>query len=281
MKLGLVTCEAYPLLPDNEQFMLKELPKVGIQAFPVVWSGQQDWKNFDALLIRSVWDYHKRHQEFIDWLNHIKSAGIPTQNSVDLVLNNVDKTYLKQLEKQGVSIVPTEILTETSIDEIEKKMNQHNWNQAVLKPTISATAYHTSLIDQTIKLEQLEIRPDLSYLLQPFIPEIEHGEHSLVFFNGKFSHAVIKKPKPNDFRVQSDFGGSFSLTEVSANVIDQAKQIIATLKEIPLYARVDGVIIDDQFMLMELELIEPELFLLNPELRNGFIQTVRKAFQSL
>ncbi|MEM9388880.1 MAG: hypothetical protein AAF149_13490 [Bacteroidota bacterium] len=278
MKIGIVTCEAYPNLSESDQFLLKDLTQYNVKAKPMVWSSEADWTEFDALLIRSVWDYHKRYYEFVSWLHHIKQAGIPTQNSIELMMKNSDKTYLKSLEQSGISIVPTEILSTNTTEEIGKKMDRYGWNKAVLKPTISATAYHTHLISSTSDLDNLRMRYDLNYLLQPYMPEIEKGEHSLVFLNGEFSHAVLKKPKPNDFRVQSDFGGSYQLVEVDPEIVKQAKKVVSLQPELPLYARVDGLVLNDQFLLMEIELIEPELFLLNLQLKDLFIHETLKVF---
>ncbi|MEM7109464.1 MAG: hypothetical protein AAF519_14660 [Bacteroidota bacterium] len=274
VRVGVVTCSEYPKLCPSEQFLIHELAKIGHQPVPVVWSSSQDWSKFNLLLIRSVWDYHKRYPEFMEWLHLIKRLSVNTQNSVDIILKNSDKRYLKELEKSGFAIVPTELLDTNDTSEILEKMDSQGWDRAVVKPTVSATAYQTFLIREKADLRKVDLKNDQSYLLQVFMPEIYKGEYSFIFFNGNFSHAVIKKPKDNDFRVQSDFGGSFQLVRIKDEVVTQAERIIGSLPEIPLYARVDGLIFQDKFILMELELIEPELFLLSDELRTRFVKSI-------
>lgn len=210
----------------------------------------------------------------MEWLHLIKRLSVNTQNSVDIILKNSDKRYLKELEKSGFAIVPTELLDTNDTSEILEKMDSQGWDRAVVKPTVSATAYQTFLIREKADLRKVDLKNDQSYLLQVFMPEIYKGEYSFIFFNGNFSHAVIKKPKDNDFRVQSDFGGSFQLVRIKDEVVTQAERIIGSLPEIPLYARVDGLIFQDKFILMELELIEPELFLLSDELRTRFVKSI-------
>ncbi|MEM8567950.1 MAG: hypothetical protein AAGF85_15920 [Bacteroidota bacterium] len=275
MKLGLVTCAEYPQLPKNEEFLLSRLAKSGVQTLPVVWSKKQNWSKFDALVIRSVWDYHKRPEEFTEWLLEIKTQNVAVFNSVDLIIKNMDKRYLLELKNKKIPIVPTEVLQRNTPVEIDRKMSLNHWESVVVKPTISATAFQTHLIRNKAHLQELQLQSDLTYLIQPYIPQIQKGEYSLIFFNGKFSHSVLKKPKPNEFKVQSDFGGSFERIRVADDIIAQARMAIRTLDETPLYARVDGLVINGKFILMELELIEPELFLLTEELERRFIKSIQ------
>jgi glutathione synthase/RimK-type ligase-like ATP-grasp enzyme len=136
----------------------------------------------------------------------------------------------------------------------------------VVKPAISATAFmtfQTSPAQAEADQNKLDaILKNSGALVQEFMPEIiMHGEWSLVFFAGEYSHAVVKQPQAGDFRVQTDFGGSYRAAIAPPEFIAQAQALLRLVDQHLLYARVDGIEREGQFILMELELIEPSLFL--------------------
>jgi glutathione synthase/RimK-type ligase-like ATP-grasp enzyme len=139
------------------------------------------------------------------------------------------------------------------------------WEKIVIKPAFSAGSYLTKLIDQS-ELESIqeafkEHFETKDFLLQEFRPEIKKlGEISFIFFNGKFSHAVNKKPVENDFRVQIQYGGKYTLVQPNADLLRQAELVVSKIPEKLLYARVDGIVIKNKLHLMEIELIEPDLY---------------------
>ena len=135
----------------------------------------------------------------------------------------------------------------------------------VIKPCVSAGAKNTIMVNRkniSAKSKGIEnLLTEEDYLLQPFVKEISGGEWSYLFFNGQCSHCILKTPKQGDFRVQHHLGGSISYLEPKTKHIEQATAYVKSFAERTLYTRVDGVLINDNFQLMELELIEPYLFL--------------------
>ncbi|MEY4925600.1 MAG: Cycloserine biosynthesis protein DcsG, partial [Bacteroidota bacterium] len=154
------------------------------------------------------------------------------------------------------------------------------WEKAVLKPAISGGSYRTTLFDREnwpqIEADYLEFAQENDLLLQCFLPEIlSAGEISLIYFNRKFSHAVVKTPKEGDFRIQSQFGGHYAIYNPDAELLQTAGKIIACFEGELLYARIDGVLHDNQFLLMEVEQIEPDLyFYLHESAKNTFVEAI-------
>jgi glutathione synthase/RimK-type ligase-like ATP-grasp enzyme len=231
MLIALVTWSGLPELADDDRLLLDHLP-----ARAVVWDDASiDWTAFDAIVIRSTWDYHTRIDEFRAWIDRLDACGAKLWNPPALLRWNTHKRYLIDLAARGVNVVPTLLAS-----------------RVVIKPAVSATAYRTSVLDPF----------DQEMLVQPFIDEVvTAGEWSLIFFRGAFSHAVIKRARSGDFRVQHDFGGTWEPAQPDAALIEQAQEILQTIEEPWLYARVDGVVRDGRLLLMELEMTEPSLFL--------------------
>jgi glutathione synthase/RimK-type ligase-like ATP-grasp enzyme len=264
--IALATSSKYPNLTDDDRFLLGPLVDRGIQAEPAVWNDpSHDWSSNGAVVIRSCWDYHFRPEGFLRWIADLEAANIPIFNRAPLIRWNADKTYLRDLEARNIAIVPTFWAEDNGAIRLEDKLREFDWPKAVVKPRISATAYRTQLVTAADAAVAQPLFDDLrrgpGVMLQKFMDSIaSEGEWSVIFFDGAFSHAVLKKPKPGDFRVQSDFGGSAQLTEPPEHVLSSATQAVEAVAP-TLYARVDGVVDEGKFRLMELELIEPALFL--------------------
>jgi glutathione synthase/RimK-type ligase-like ATP-grasp enzyme len=240
----------------------------GAAAEAAVWSDDDViWETFDAVIVRSCWDYHLRITEFRAWLERLDASRIPTWNSPDLMLWNSDKRYLLDLAARGVATIPTTIVPrEATLDAIVSLVADAAWTRVVLKPAISASGFETHAIDvpfdQPARETVARVVARGAALIQPFAAEIPRdGELSLVFIDAGFSHAAIKRAAAGDFRVQTEHGGRVDSIEPNASIVEQASRALAALPEIPLYARVDGIVRDGAFLLMELELIEPNLFL--------------------
>ena len=263
--IALITYSEIPLLTEDDQLVFAELLKSGYNIIPVIWDDPDiDWKAFDLLVIRSCWDYHLKYKQFISWLTYIKKINIPVLNNPGLIKWNARKNYLQKLYSNGIEIVDTSWIGEFSADYILKIMNQKNWTRAVLKPQISASAYNTVLLDrQNIKKQIRQLDSNIKFwMLQEFIPEIaENGELSLIYFAGRFSHAVNKIPGKADFRSQPEFGSQIITHRPGTGLLAQTDKIFSFFNDYILYARVDGFIRKSRFILMELELIEPFLFL--------------------
>ena len=282
MKLAILTCERLPELLPSDKPLISMLAKKGIQATPAIWNDKTiDWKGFDALLFRNTWDYYLLETEFNHWLSQIQSSGIKTLNPIETIQKNKHKFYLSELEAIGIKIIPTRFINQTN------KLNlsvilPSNWEKAVVKPAFSAGSYLTEVFDREnvneISKKYAPIAQTKELLLQEFIPEVEtHGETSFIFFDKKFSHAVNKKPVKGDFRVQVQYGGEYTLVNPEKNILNTVEGIISTYHEPLVYARVDGIIIDGAFYLMEVELIEPDLyFSIKPSALTTFASAIAK-----
>jgi glutathione synthase/RimK-type ligase-like ATP-grasp enzyme len=264
MKIALLTCKNWPNAFEKEQALATEISK-NIDVDVVVWNDPSvNWASYDYLVFRTVWDYFEHPIEFTAWLETLEKLKIRTFNPLPIIKRNLHKFYLQDLERQGVDIIPTVFIPKnTDLDLSFLKVKK--WEKAVIKPAISAGSYWTTLFSQaeitTVEAQYKELALERDLLVQPFMPEIQTmGEVSLLFFQGKFSHSVLKKPKKGDFRIQSQFGGQYQTYEPDVSVIETAAHIIKTFGGDLLYARVDGILKNGKFLLMELELIEPDLY---------------------
>jgi glutathione synthase/RimK-type ligase-like ATP-grasp enzyme len=270
MQIALATSKDWPDLTPDDRTLLRPLANRGFKVEPAVWSDPDyPWQDCDAVVIRSCWDYHLRSEEFLRWIAFLESSGCKVWNPPALIRWNADKSYLRSLENQGIPIVPTLWCETGGSLSLADALRDKGWDKAVVKPRISATAHRTQLIEAKNAaagqglFEELRAGPGV--MVQEFMGDIlSEGEWSLMFFGGDFSHAVLKTSKPGDFRVQSDFGGKSHAADPPAHVLEYAVRAVQTV-EPTLYARVDGVVdrvrTQDQFRIMELELIEPALFL--------------------
>jgi glutathione synthase/RimK-type ligase-like ATP-grasp enzyme len=266
-RVALATYAAAPQLAPDDQLLVPALAARGIDAAPAVWSDASiDWSSFAAIVIRSCWDYHRRYAEFMRWLDALDARGCRVWNSTTTVRWNSNKRYLVDLAGRGVPTVPTRIGAGASARAVAEVAGAEGWTRFVVKPAVSASAYETHAIalplgdDDRRSIDRVAAQGDV--LVQPFLDEVTtDGELSLIFFDGAFSHAAIKRSRPGDFRVQTEHGGTVAPIDVMPAIVSQARRSIEALDEPPLYARVDGVGDDRSFRLMELELIEPHVFL--------------------
>jgi glutathione synthase/RimK-type ligase-like ATP-grasp enzyme len=265
--LAFATCRTWMDLSDDDRLVTNALRGHGASVRAVIWDAPDvDWSRFDAVVIRSTWDYHLAPDQFASWVRRFEQAGPRLWNPPEVVLQNMHKSYLTSLAAKDVQTVPSVHLPRGTEVSLQTLVLDHGWEDVVIKPAISAAAYETwrtSLpmtgTDQGKFAEQIE-RRDL--LIQPYIPEIaSKGEWSLVFLGGSFSHAVLKRPSSGDFRVQREFGGTFVPACPPPALIDQATSILSMIDQELLYARLDAIERDGRLILMELELIEPFLFL--------------------
>jgi len=238
----------------------------GCRASGVVWSDPTvDWNQFDAAIIRSTWDYLDDPEYFLSVLQTIENSSCRLFNDRTTISWNINKRYLLDLAGKGIPVVPTEIIS-GGICAGLKSHSAMGSRTLVLKPLIGLGADRVIRIgieDLDSKLIEISTdHPDQENLLQPFVESVTtEGELSFIYFNSRFSHAVVKQPKPGDFRSQSHYGASIRLIEPSKIDLDQANMVMEKLHPMtPLYARVDMVRIDGLLHVMELELIEPFLF---------------------
>jgi glutathione synthase/RimK-type ligase-like ATP-grasp enzyme len=265
MKIAILTCEKLPDLNKNDQLLIPELAKHNILATSQIWSDYAtDWTQFDYLIFRNTWDYFERETEFNNWLLHIQNLGVKTLNPIEVIQQNKHKFYLKNIQNSGNTIIPTVFIDKTN-DLNLKDLIPNDWKKAVIKPAFSGASYQTEVFDcddfEAINKIYKPISQEKELLLQKFMPEIQTlGETSFIFFNKKFSHSINKKPVDGDFRVQSQFGGIYTAFQPEKQLIDEAQKIVNTFETNLLYARIDGIVIDNQLHLMEIECIEPDLY---------------------
>jgi glutathione synthase/RimK-type ligase-like ATP-grasp enzyme len=234
MRIGLATSEELPGLDPDDAPLLEAL---GGDAEPAIWSDPDvDWSSYDAVLIRSVWDYFVRHEEFLAWVDRVP---VPMWNPADTIRWNSEKTYLRELEAAGVRTIPTAWDGEVP------------WDDAILKPTVAGGSLG---LRRAGKGEVVEP----GWMAQPFLPDIvSAGELSMVFYDGEFSHAIRKTPAEGDIRVQPEYGGRVEAVDPSAEELAIGQRVLAAAGRDLLYGRVDLV---GDGLLIELEAIEPRFF---------------------
>jgi glutathione synthase/RimK-type ligase-like ATP-grasp enzyme len=265
--VALATYAGAPELAPDDRLLAAALDRAGIRPMPAVWSDASvNWKAFDAVVIRSCWDYHRRHDEFMAWLDHLDADAGRVWNPTSVLRWNSDKRYLVELAGRGVATVPTRIVERGPRHRVAEVARAEGWTRFIVKPVVSASAYETHALTEPLDAgDQAAIERVITQgaaLVQPFLEEVTaDGELSLIFFDGVFSHAAIKRSRHGDFRVQVEHGGTVSPIDVAPAVVAQARRSLDTLDELPLYARVDGIGDEHSFRLMELELIEPNVFL--------------------
>jgi len=266
-RIALATQAALPDLCADDRLLIPALAAHGVHASAAVWSDPSvDWTTFDAVVIRSCWDYHLRHDEFLAWVAQLKRAGVALWNPPVVIRWNAEKGYLRELGGQGVRIVPTRWIECGSATSLHDVLRDAGWNAAVVKPAISASAHETWRTSRDAAArDEARFRALVErgrVLVQPFMETVvATGEWSLVFIGGEFSHAMLKRARRGDFRVQSEHGGSASRGDPGVHVVEQARRALHAGASSSLYARVDGCVVDGEFVLMELELIEPLLYL--------------------
>ncbi|HSA54530.1 MAG TPA: hypothetical protein VLE53_02450 [Gemmatimonadaceae bacterium] len=275
-RIALATAEHLPDLTTDDQHLLLALRARGVRAEPLVW--QDTGVDLpDAVIIRSCWDYHLRVEEFFDWVDRLDRAGVTVLNPPSLLSWNAHKRYLDGLS--AVVSVPARIWLARGGEEGDPVLPAE-WERAVFKPAISASAHETWLAElplgdaQRTRLRDQRARSDV--MAQRFVNEIlTAGELSFVFIDGQYSHAVGKRPAAGDFRVQAEHGGSAELAHPRSSEIRTAAAVVAAAPAIPLYARVDAVVTPAAFQLMELELIDPQLFFIEAaQPLDGFVEAI-------
>jgi glutathione synthase/RimK-type ligase-like ATP-grasp enzyme len=283
-RIAFATCNAQPDLFEEERELLPRLRARGVEAQAVSWTAPGvDWKAFDLVVVRSTWDYFERVTEFRGWLTRLDDAGVRLQNPVPVVRWNMDKLYLLDLAEQGVRIPPTQFVRPGESFQLAEILAKYGWTDAVVKPLISGGAFRTERVNASnaaaLQGHLAALSSTTGAMVQPFLPEITgEGEWSLFFFGGAFSHAVLKTVAGGDYRVQPQFGGRAAPVTPPPELIATAQKITTLAPEPLLYARVDGVRRGDRFLLMELEAIEPYLFLATaPAAMDRYLDVVLEA----
>ena len=250
----------------DDRLLADALRARGVSSARVDWADPSvDWNTFGALVFRSTWDYYDRQAEFAAWL----AAVSPTTrliNDAATVRWNLDKHYLADLAAAGVPTVPTRFLERGSNADLGRVLAAEGWREGVVKPAVSGGARHTYRFDagsaDEVAGRVARVLEEEAFLVQPFVPDVvAHGEDTLVVIDGRFTHALTKRARPGDFRVQDDHGGTVHPCTPSEEQIRLATAAMAVRRG-TAYGRVDMVRLPDgRYGVMELELIEPELWL--------------------
>lgn len=251
---------------DDEHAILP-LADLGWQVSTVSWrQTDRPWSDFDAVVIRSTWDYWYDVAAFLDALARI-DRQTRLANPLDLVHWNLAKTYMRDLQQMGIGIVPTLFATSLRADFLAHYQRELGVREIVVKPVVGANgedAYRVRADDTPQRLAAMAARfCKRDCMIQPFMPNIlGEGEFSLFFFGGAYSHAILKKPAESEFRSQEEHGAAILSVVPPENLLKRARQAIDTILPAPLYARIDFIRdAQDDFLVMELEMIEPSMYL--------------------
>jgi hypothetical protein len=264
---------------ENED-LLPFLQHKGLDIVAEVWDDPEvNWAKYDIALLKTPWDYHEKFEQFNLWLDKIQSLKVHLLNDYEMVRWNMDKHYLSEVAEAGFDIIPSIFIKKGWNDDLKPFFEQLGADQLIIKPCISGGSKNTLILDKSIadenKSQVVELVSGADFILQPLMPQIQEGEWSFIFFNGIYSHTIIKKPKAGDFRVQQIFGGTIEEAFPEQAYIDIAGTLASTFAPNSLYARVDGLMVNGKFMLLDLELIEPFLYLSYHE------QAVERYYQAL
>lgn len=268
-RLAMATQRDWPALCPDDAPLVPLLRDRGIEATPVCWDDPDtDWQKYDAVLIRSVWDYHIRFDEFLGWFNLLDRLRIPCWNPTSLCRWNARKTYLRDMAGKGVRTVPTHWIGQQERIDLRHLMGEKYWEEVVIKPVISASGDRTHRVSSSEIAAGQKVADDLSLLgetmIQPFVKDVlGPGEWSLIYLGGRYSHAVRKRAAQGEFRVQEEHGGETIALTPPPVLIRSADNIARQIPFDWLYARIDGFEEADtgEFILAELEALEPLLFL--------------------
>lgn len=284
MKIAFVgyrgTAQFSPIEEENI-LLLEYLQAKGLQIQKEVWDDPSvDWKQYELVVLKAPWDYFDKYERFLQWLDQLEQLKVPMLNSSATIRWNSDKHYLQEIAATGLPVIPFEMIEKGEKPSLSDYFKHFKSERLIVKPAVSGGAKNTFSFTReevpALTLTLHDLLKQEAFLVQPFIPEIqEEGEWSFVFFNGQFSHCLLKKAKSGDFRVQHVHGGSVHPQEPPAALLEQARRYVTFFAKDCLYARVDGVQLKGIFSLMELELIEPYLYL------SGCPQSYENYFQGL
>lgn len=254
-----------------DNLLIQPFSQHGVHVDVISWHVTDiDWSQYDAVIVRSTWDYQEHADAFIDKLIEITKHDTVLINPLSLMQWNISKRYLQILQTQGITIIPSVFFDSVAISDIYAQFAYFDTQEIIIKPLISANSDNTFRLDHTNLMAQAgplsNIFSTTPCVIQPFLDSvINEGEYSLFYFNGEYSHTIRKVPKSGDFRVQEEHGGELITVIPDERQLSAAAKVLAALPEKSLYARVDLIRNpraqkDDIWQLMEVELIEPSLY---------------------
>ncbi len=274
MNITILTCAEMPDMLPYDMEVIDLLRNKGVKVELIIWeellkTDRISFESHDLVLIRTIWDYYKKVDKFNRLLDKLEDSNVTVLNPIDIVRWNMDKKYLLQLQNEGYDIIPT-IFNFGEKDSFSKAIAK-GWKKMILKPMISAGSYHTFVIEshEYSKFNNYIAKyyMDRPYMLQEFIPEIASGEISTITLssphslNSNYSYSITKVPKNGDYRVQFDYGGVYHVSGVDPEIQKISELITRRFEGRLLYQRLDGLWRNGKFLIMEIELIEPDLYL--------------------
>ena len=266
--IAFATFREVPALQPDDAPIARELERLGAEVRPLPWNGSfEPFAACDLVAVRSTWDYAETPQDFLAWLQQLERAQIETTNPPSVMRWNACKDYLLDLGARGAPLAPTRKVAPDAAA-IRAAMLELGLDEAVVKPVFGAGASGLSVVRVADAAGLAAAADALQYdgLLQPLVPEIRTvGEASLTFIGAEFSHAAIKRAAPGSILIHAEHGGSTAPFTPTEEQLDVAREVLGMLPEPVDYARVDLVPTAAGPVLMEVELIEPELFVLHGE----------------
>lgn len=272
--------DSHELWPKVLARLQRALSVEGIESVALPWTDYIEdasgLKGYAQVLPLLVWGYHQHTQRWFKACETWAREGVAISNPAKVLAWNTDKQYLLELAEHGVAIPATLCKEALDADDILDMFDQTGADELIIKPAVSAGAWHTRRVRRGESLEA----PPMRMLVQPYLPTIEvEGETSLLYFGGKLSHVVNKRPVNGDFRVQEEYGGLYTVLEAPpAAAVALAEQVLAAIGVPLLYARIDMLPdTDGRWLLMEVELIEPDFYLgADPAQGAGFARALRE-----
>jgi glutathione synthase/RimK-type ligase-like ATP-grasp enzyme len=260
----LATARDEPDITPSDQLYADALKRRGCRVVGAPWDGPREaFAGADAVVLRSTWGYYRALDAFRAWTEAMATAT-RLFNPIALVRWNLRKDYVGKLAAAGIRVPRSHIVACEAAD-IDRVLADAGWDQAVVKPASGASGYSVELVKRATLARQVASLSDearaAGVVVQEFLPEIAEGELSMVYFDGVFSHAIRKRPPPGEFRSNSRFGPTRNAETPEVAVQGQGAACLAALPEMPLYARVDGVVRDGQLIVIEVEVLEPALFM--------------------
>jgi glutathione synthase/RimK-type ligase-like ATP-grasp enzyme len=260
----LATALDSPDITVSDRLYADALERRGWRVVAAPWDGPREaFAGADAVVLRSTWGYYRALDRFRAWTEAV-AAATRLFNPIALVRWNLRKDYVGKLAAAGIR-VPQSHIVACEAATIDKVLADAGWDQAVVKPASGASGYSVELVKRATLIEQVAGLSDearaAGVVVQEFLPEIAEGELSMVYFDGAFSHAIRKRPPPGEFRSNSRYGPTRHAETPPSEVTEQGAACLAALPERPLYARVDGVVRDGVLIVIEVEVLEPALFM--------------------
>ncbi len=264
MRLALVTAKHVDPQRTDDAVLCAAIAEQGHSFDWHAWDAEDVcWRDYDRVVLRSCWDYHRHLPRFSAWLESLEEGGAQLVNPLPRVRENLHKRYLLTLAAAGVPVPPLRLLSQGGCEELAQVQAELGGGELVVKPAVSGSAWRTLKVpadDATVAQgEFAALVAERDVIVQCYVPEIALGEYSLMFFGGRYSHAVLKTPARDEFRCQAEYGGIVSAVTPPPAVRATAERALA-LFGAPPYARLDLVLSRGTPLVMEVELIEPVLF---------------------